>query len=964
MNARSAVGLAQADAACVRVNKLTITQTLGARLRSKAGRSLVGTLATSGGLQLIVIVSGVLVARSLGPEDRGYLALLIVISTVCAIAGTLGLPAAVTYFIAREPSQARQIASSLAWVGTAQLAAVFVVQAAALAAVVHSDPQRVQLAAAISLLLPPGILALSFGLAILQGQRRFTAYNILRIAPTTAYVAGVVVVFVLNATSVVLFMALWAAVNLIGGVIALAFAVRGLTKDAEEDAAPSRSQMLRFGLKAFLGSLSPVDVVRLDQAVVGLFLTPVALGLYVVAQALANLPRVVATSIGFVAYPHVAAESDRDAARRAMWRFFFLGIVLSGLVVVVLELIAGELISLFFGDDFTEATAIAQILLLASLFMAGRRVLTDGINGIGHPGFGTVAEVTSWILLVPGLAILLPWLGAEGVAWALAISWGASLVVLIALALVADRTPASSRGRPAWTQRRLVAFARRVEARQVIGLAGAVILSVLVGVTAVFLPEVALGLAIALSAALLFAFGRRTLAERARSLRRRVARPDASVLDDATDDGLAVPRRLYYGGVLLLGLLTLRAAGQVTFSDLLFLASFLLACAEFVILRRRVPIRLPFLLLIGIAIFSFGGLLSTFGSYATTSSIAVIARLVLLTVFWFWLGTVVLRTQAHITRAMGFWVASAAICGTGAILQLLVGDVIPNASIDGGRATGFTSQPNDLGGLTAITFVPALMLASRARASVVTRAWSYAALLLVVAGLVLSGSVGGLIAAASAAVVWLALQRTSVHALLALATLAACVVALTALQSIRGAPHPLDRLESVSSTTPRPGGGTGSVEQRIGTYRVAIARIEEDPFVGVGLDLKSVTRPFGIESYEYDVHNLFIGLWYKTGLIGLVGMLIALLAILRSGWTAILESSSTSESRVAVALASSLVAFVVFAMSQAILFSRYGWISAALILALRGVQQERLASLEPASHTAVARRTVAASLRP
>ena len=57
-------------------------QAVWSRLRSKAGRSVLGTLAASGGLQLIVIISGVLVARSLGPEDRGYLALLIVIGTV------------------------------------------------------------------------------------------------------------------------------------------------------------------------------------------------------------------------------------------------------------------------------------------------------------------------------------------------------------------------------------------------------------------------------------------------------------------------------------------------------------------------------------------------------------------------------------------------------------------------------------------------------------------------------------------------------------------------------------------------------------------------------------------------------------------------------------------------------------------------------------------------------------------
>jgi O-antigen ligase len=781
----------------------------------------------------------------------------------------------------------------------------------------------------------------------------------------------VVVVYALNATSLVLFMALWAAVNLIGGVISLVFAVRGLPKQAEEDTAPSRRQMLRFGLKALLGTLSPVDAVRLDQAVVGLFLSPVALGYYVVGQAFSVLPRVVAASVGMVAYPQVATERDRHAARRAMWRFFFLGLTLSGLVVVALELMAGELISLFFGDDFTEATTIAQILLLASLFMAGRRVLTDGVNGLGYPGYGTVAEITSWILLLPGLAILLPWFGAEGVALALAAAWGASLLLLVALAFVAGRPTGARRAKLAEASRRLAGFPRRLQAQHVFAVAAAALLSVLGGLAAVFFPTLAVVMIVALSVWLFFAFARRALSELPRSLQPRVADQRDSLLQadqvfgDGAGEGFDVPRRLYYGGVLLLGLVTLRVFGQVTFSDLLFLVSFLFACAELVILRRRVPVKLPFLLLIGVALFSLGGFLSTFDSYEALKSIGVIARLVFLAVFWLWLGTVVLRRQEHITRAMSCWVLSAAICGGGAIIQLLLGDVIPNATIDGGRATGFTGHPNDLGALTAIAFVPALMLASRPRIAAASRAWFYLLLLLVAAGLILSVSIGALIAAACAVFVWLVFQRPSIHSMLALATLAACVVALVTLQSIRGAPDPLERFETATSTSSQAGVvQVGSVHQRIGTYRVATERIKEDPFVGVGLDLFSVTRPFGVEAYEYDVHNLVIGLWYKTGLIGLVGMLLALLAVARSGWTAISESISKSERRVAVALGSSVVAFVVFAMTAPILFTRLGWISAALVLALRGVQQERIASVEPASGPRDAPRALEASFQP
>jgi O-antigen ligase len=377
-------------------------------------------------------------------------------------------------------------------------------------------------------------------------------------------------------------------------------------------------------------------------------------------------------------------------------------------------------------------------------------------------------------------------------------------------------------------------------------------------------------------------------------------------------------------------------------------------------------VKLPFLLLMGVALFSLGGLLSAFDSYQALKSIGVIARLILLTVFWLWLGTVILRRQEHITRAIGCWVLSAAICGGGAIVQLLLGDVIPNASIEGGRATGFTGHPNDLGALTAIAFVPALMLASRPRIAAASRAWFYLLLLLVAAGLILSVSIGALIAAACAVFVWLVFQRPSIHSMLALATLTACVVALVTLQSIQGAPDPLERFETATSTSSQAGVvQVGSVHQRIGTYRVAIERIKEDPFVGVGLDLYSITRPFGVEAYEYDVHNLVIGLWYKTGLIGLVGMLLALLAIVRSGWTAISESISNSERRVAVALGGSVVAFVVFAMTAPILFTRLGWISAALVLALRGIQQERLTAVEPAAEPrGDARRAFEASFQP
>jgi O-antigen/teichoic acid export membrane protein/O-antigen ligase len=911
--------------------------------RSAARRPIAKSLAASGVAQLGLIVSGVLVARSLGPEDRGYLALLVMVAGIFALIGTIGLPYAATYFIARDRSQARDIASSLVGPAILLMGVTLVLQAGVLTAIVVGDPDRVKIAAVVSLLLVPAFPAFAYGTAILQGQQRFTAFNVLRTLPTVAYVAGVAAAFLLGSADLVSLMIMWTGANVVGGFLALGVAARGLPPGRADKPPPSRSQVTKFGLKSVLGSLSPIDSFRLDQAIVGLFLNPVALGLYVVAQAATNLPRIVAASIGMVAYPQVASHSDPAAARRAMWKYFSLGVALFAVVVGALEVLVGPLITFFFGNEFAQATPIARLLLLAAFFQAARRVLTDGVNGLGYPGLGTVAEVASWIILFPALAMLLPGLGVNGVAWALVIAWGASLLLLLALvAMTATRGPFA-----AW--RRLGIRPSLVSDAGYTPLIMVFAVAAVVGVAVASLPDLwAFAVVLALCVALLVAFGRTAIHHW--TSRAAMAFPKAGiarkhgyeVTAPQAEAEFRTARRLYYVGIAFLALLTIRVGGQLTVSDLLFAVSFVVACAELIVLRRRIPVRLPALLLLGMALFSIGGVFSTFESYEPVKSIAVVGRFIFLTVFWFWLGTIVLHRREHVTKALTLWVASAAVCGAAGILQIMAGNIVPGTTDEFGRATGFTTQSNDLGGITSIAFVPALMLAARPGLAASQRMLSYGLLLLIAAGLVVSGSVGGLLAAAVATVVWIALQRSSVHSLMVFAALGLSLLAVVTVQAMRGAPTPLDRLNTVTNSSAEAGQGAGSLDSRIATYRVATKAIEEHPFIGVGLDLVSVTKPEGVVSYQYDVHNLIIGVWYKAGLVGLLGLLISLLATLRTGWSAALQQTSPTDRRIAIALVSAVFAFIAFAMSAPVLFSRYAWVPAALLLALRGVQRRGL----------------------
>jgi O-antigen/teichoic acid export membrane protein len=403
---------------------------------------LISSIATGLAGQIAVLVSGVLAARLLGPEDRGNLALIALIPIALSQLGNLGLPLALTYEFSRNEATARGALGNLvrpALVLTATLVAVHAVIVLALAA--HRG-MEFQIAAAISLLVIPADTAQLFGLAILQGRRDFTAFNVLRLAPAAMYSAFAIGAFLVGASNLPLFALLFAGSYAIVGTVTLIIGLRRSPPQRDRTDAPRAMALFRFGIRGLFGSVSPLETLRLDQAIIGLFLSPAALGLYVVGVAFTNLPRFVAQSIGVVAYPHVTAQHDTALARRSMWRFLIVSVIVSAAVIVPLEVLAGWVVPIFFGVAFAPAVPIMQILLVSSLFLSARRVLTDTSRGTGQPGIGTAAEIAAWISLVPGVALLAPLFGATGVALAFTISAAVSLVAL--LALVVLRQPATT----------------------------------------------------------------------------------------------------------------------------------------------------------------------------------------------------------------------------------------------------------------------------------------------------------------------------------------------------------------------------------------------------------------------------------------------------------------------------------------------------------------------------------------
>jgi O-antigen/teichoic acid export membrane protein len=426
----------------------------------RAGRPVAGSIAAGVYGQAALVVTGVIVARSLGPVDRGHIAFLLLLPSVLRQVGTLGLPSATTFFIARNNTLQNEIVRAIRAPVILQVVLLTTLQGVLLWALVQDEPSRVRTAGLLTLGLLASGIALDYGLAILQGQGRYLSFNILRVLPVTAYAAAIVLLVLLGEAELISIMIAWVGANLCVAGVTVAVAASKMSRASGSGIPPSRRQLLRFGLKGLPGSASSVETFRVDQAVIGLFLNPAALGLYVAGLSFTNLPRFIAQSIGMVAFPQVA-RGARESAKRLMWRFCLLATILITVVVVMLELAAGWLVPFFFGREFAGSVGLTRILLVGALFFGIRRVLSDAAKGAGHPGLGTIAEFVSWLSLLPLLVIFVPHFGVEGVAAALAISSGLSLATLVITLL---RRPTMSEGAiPRSTAQRL----RSVQASRV-----------------------------------------------------------------------------------------------------------------------------------------------------------------------------------------------------------------------------------------------------------------------------------------------------------------------------------------------------------------------------------------------------------------------------------------------------------------------------------------------------------------
>jgi len=396
----------------------------------RLARAGILSLGGSVAIQGLNVVSGVILARALGPAARGELAAVLLWPGILAAVGGLSTAEGVAYFTARASSPMQATVATALAISLAQamvlMAAGYLLMPLVLG---HYGGGTVRAGRLYLLSLPPYLLGQA-AMALLQGRQRWVTLNLIRVVITATTVAGLVLllsagrVTVLNATT------LYIAVSAVGLAATVAALAASGWFGLHPDARLARSITV-FGLKAHVGSLAGQANLNLDKAAIAVFLSSRDLGVYSVAVTLSAPLTMIGTAIGTVALPAVAASGSAPERRHAFAWLVRSTLVLSAATTVTLVVLTPLLMRTFFGVGFLSGVLIAQVAITAALARGVGYVLAYGLCAFNRPLAPSIAEALAVLATVVGLAVLLPSLGLVGAAITSLVAYSVSAAYML-----------------------------------------------------------------------------------------------------------------------------------------------------------------------------------------------------------------------------------------------------------------------------------------------------------------------------------------------------------------------------------------------------------------------------------------------------------------------------------------------------------------------------------------------------
>lgn len=372
-------------------------------------------------------VQGVILARMLGPADRGVFAAAVMFPQAILYLGLLGATELFAGYAAKDyPNAALRRSAARYGLLAGIISCVFCIVLDLLA--IPSDMSHVlPWAIACSCTMPLQQIRLSVQ-AVDHGQRNFKRYNAVRLAAASTFPILLLVGWSLGWTSV----AQAAQLFILAQVLSLLLTQFGMDGSWFGKGAVPVTKALGQARGLIGAWLSTELLERLDIVLIMVLVAnEVVLGHYATAVPIAALMIIVPNAVGLYGFNRGARENELLSKSDA-WKFIGLGILVQIVCAALLGAMLPVVIPFFYGEAFTPTIQFAWLLLPAGIFRGLLQAADSYMRARKKPGIGVTARMVGIPIL-----LLVSFLG-QSVLGEIAIPIGLSLAQLVCFAIVAS----------------------------------------------------------------------------------------------------------------------------------------------------------------------------------------------------------------------------------------------------------------------------------------------------------------------------------------------------------------------------------------------------------------------------------------------------------------------------------------------------------------------------------------------
>jgi O-antigen/teichoic acid export membrane protein len=377
-------------------------------------------------------VTGIVVARALGPHGRGVT---IALSTVAQLAGFVfagGAAQSLSYFIARRPEDGPRLLTTWTLMLLPLAAVAIAITQLLLPTIFSTDGgQAIEIGRWFMFIIVI-VIGLELNYGLLLGTKDYLAYNILRLAPTVLAALSLIALWALDDLTIKSSLIAPNLAYLLVLAIGMVRAVRRIGV-GPVDLKLGRTS-LWFGVRGQGSTVASNVTARLDVAMLPAYVTASQVGLYSVATNISLIVYTLSNTFAGLVIP--AAASDTERSRVKVIGSLWASVAIAAIVAVGLAVFARPLLGLVYGDRFRDAAEPLLLLLPGAVLFAGSAILGAGVYAAGRPFTATFVQLVGMIVTIAGLVVFL---STGGITAAALVSTASYSTVFVAMLIAYQR---------------------------------------------------------------------------------------------------------------------------------------------------------------------------------------------------------------------------------------------------------------------------------------------------------------------------------------------------------------------------------------------------------------------------------------------------------------------------------------------------------------------------------------------